>query len=234
MRFAALRSTTPRFALHQQGGQAWLDYCDLLPSGRLSDIQCLGVATMCIQMFQTLLEEEIGRFCVILPGPRPAWAEQAAAYFPCALEFGAAQLRFAFPAELLGRVNVNADPQTYAVAWRQAELEAEQLNRSVVARLHVLLAMHEGSLPSLAQAARALHLSTRSLSRALLAEGASFTNLCNGVRAERARSLLRETQLPVEQIGYQLGYTDPSNFIRAFRRWFGCTPQQLRADAPPD
>lgn len=234
MRFAALRSTTPRFALHQQGGQAWLDYRDLLPSGRLSDIQCLGVATMCIQLFQTLLEEEIGRFRVILPGPRPAWAEQAAAYFPCALEFGAAQLRFAFPAELLGRVNVNADPQTYAVAWRQAELEAEQLNRSVVARLHVLLAMHEGSLPSLAQAARALHLSTRSLSRALQAEGASFTNLCNGVRAERARSLLRETQLPVEQIGYQLGYTDPSNFIRAFRRWFGCTPQQLRADAPPD
>ena len=233
MRFAALRSTTPKFELHQEGGQAWLDYRDLLPAGRLSDTQCLGVATMCMQMFQTLLEDEVKGFRVILPGPRPEWAEQAAAYFPCPLEFGAPRLRFVFPAGLLVHANVNADPQTYAVAWRQAELEEGQLNRSIVARLNVLLAMHEGSLPSLAQAARALHLSTRSLSRALQADGESFTNLCNGVRAERARILLQETQLPVEQIGYQLGYTDASNFIRAFRRWFGRTPQQLRAQASP-
>lgn len=40
--------------------------------------------------------------------------------------------------------------------------------------------------------------------------------------------LLTHSPLSVEQIAWQLGYADPSNFNRAFRRWQGCTPQAWR------
>ena len=40
--------------------------------------------------------------------------------------------------------------------------------------------------------------------------------------------LLTHSPLSVEQIAWQLGYADPSNFNRAFRRWQSCTPQAWR------
>ncbi len=45
---------------------------------------------------------------------------------------------------------------------------------------------------------------------------------------ERARQLLRESSQPVDIIASSLGYSDASNFSRAFRRWQGMTPALYR------
>ena len=121
-----------------------------------------------------------------------------------------------------------ADAQVHALALRRCELEAGQLNRNVAARVQLHLALHEQALPTLAQTARVLCLSARSLSRALQQEGSSYQRLLDQLRAERAVRLLAETDLPVDQIGFRLGFADPSNFIRAFRRWHGRSPGEFR------
>ena len=47
-------------------------------------------------------------------------------------------------------------------------------------------------------------------------------------RINKAKSLLKETPASVEETAYQVGFNDPSNFIRYFRKIVGTTPENFR------
>ncbi|HML46323.1 MAG TPA: helix-turn-helix domain-containing protein, partial [Clostridia bacterium] len=51
----------------------------------------------------------------------------------------------------------------------------------------------------------------------------------NGIRIDRARSLLRETDLPVHIVGGRVGFSNTTYFIRVFRKCTGKTPNEYRA-----
>ncbi|WP_369960332.1 helix-turn-helix transcriptional regulator [Pseudomonas benzenivorans] len=77
--------------------------------------------------------------------------------------------------------------------------------------------------------AQALHLSQRTLQRRLQEEGTSFQQLLDDTRRELAEQYLGQPNLTLLEIAYLLGFADPSNFFRAFRRWFARTPGEYRA-----
>ncbi|MCE0460337.1 AraC family transcriptional regulator [Pseudomonas uvaldensis] len=77
--------------------------------------------------------------------------------------------------------------------------------------------------------AQALHLSQRTLQRRLQEEGTSFQHLLDDTRRELAEQYLTQPDMTLLQIAYLLGFADPSNFFRAFRRWFDATPGEYRA-----
>ncbi len=85
--------------------------------------------------------------------------------------------------------------------------------------------------PKRAAVADALHLSQRTLQRRLQDEGTSFQHLLDDTRRELAEQYLAQPHLALLEIAYLLGFADPSNFFRAFRRWFGVTPGEYRASA---
>lgn len=87
------------------------------------------------------------------------------------------------------------------------------------------------SQPSLAAAARALAVSPRTLQVRLLQEGTSFAALADDLRRERALMLLSQPDLAVTVIAARLGFSTPSAFTRAFRRWTGMAPSDYRRDA---
>lgn len=76
--------------------------------------------------------------------------------------------------------------------------------------------------------ARRMDLSIRSMQRALAVEGSSFQAILETVRREKAMELLRDPSLQIADIAARLGYSDPSNFTAAFRRWTGCAPREVR------
>lgn len=82
--------------------------------------------------------------------------------------------------------------------------------------------------PKLARVAATLFLSERTLKRRLQAEEASFQNLVDQVRLERAGDLLENTAMNLSQIADALGYADAANFTRAFKRWTGRSPSHYR------
>ncbi len=97
----------------------------------------------------------------------------------------------------------------------------------VIAEL-IRLQIRGGSV-SIDSTARAMDTSIRTLQRKLNCEGIDFRSLTNAARAERARELLRFTDVSVTNIAAELGYSTPANFARAFRNATGLSPSALRA-----
>ncbi len=77
--------------------------------------------------------------------------------------------------------------------------------------------------------AQALLLSERTLQRRLQEEGTSYQQLLDDTRRELAGQYLAQPNLTLLEVAYLLGFADPSNFFRAFRRWFDSTPGEYRA-----
>lgn len=73
-----------------------------------------------------------------------------------------------------------------------------------------------------------LGLGPRTLQRRLVAEGVTFKELLETSRRDLAERYVREGDRRVKEIAYLLGFSDRSNFTRAFRTWFGASPKAFR------
>ncbi|MGM0767821.1 MAG: AraC family transcriptional regulator [Pseudomonadota bacterium] len=164
--------------------------------------------------------------------PEPAHAPIYRAIFGDRVSFssGANQLRF--HRQFLGLPISLSNPVTRRVAEAQCEEEMRSLEAatSVSSRvLRLLESIREGRLPDLESVARQMQVSSRTLRRQLSAEGVRYQSLLEQVRHRRALDLLRRGQLSIDEIADGLGYSDPSNFGRAFRKWEGVSPTAWRA-----
>ena len=77
--------------------------------------------------------------------------------------------------------------------------------------------------------ARRLAVTPRTLQRRLARAGTSFEALCDQARRAAAETYLKKTTLSISEVTYLLGYSEPTAFHRAWRRWFGgITAQAFR------
>jgi AraC-like DNA-binding protein len=137
------------------------------------------------------------------------------------------------PAEVAGVRTLTADPQLHAYACRSCEEELAALSGSVTAQLRRLLPGVGQNWPSLTEAAGKLAMSRSTLIRRLADEGLAFQDVLDQTRRELACWYLRETEMPIISVAERLGYIDPSNFSRSFRRWQGTAPLQYRQSQRP-
>ena len=78
------------------------------------------------------------------------------------------------------------------------------------------------------QIASLLNLSSRSLQRRLKDEDMTYKQLLDETRRELASQYIENSHLSINQITYLLGFSEPANFSRAFKRWNGVSPSQYR------
>jgi AraC-like DNA-binding protein len=83
--------------------------------------------------------------------------------------------------------------------------------------------------PELMPVSRSMGIGVRTLQRELKACGTSFRGLLAEVRQELAQQHLRDPEMSIAEIAYRLGYTQPSEFHRAFRSATGMTPKKYRS-----
>ncbi|MFN9944969.1 MAG: helix-turn-helix transcriptional regulator, partial [bacterium] len=78
--------------------------------------------------------------------------------------------------------------------------------------------------PSLPTVARRLALGERTLQRRLREEGLTFRALVDDVRHECAKIQRATPEVSVAEVAYSLGFSSPSAFHHAYRRWTGASP----------
>jgi AraC-like DNA-binding protein len=133
------------------------------------------------------------------------------------------------------RANPTADPALSRVIERHAEslLAARPeptLSTADRVRRIVAGALGEGEI-TLAGVAKKLKMSERSLQRRLADEGIKFDALLDEIRRDLALRYLADPKIAVAEVAYLLGYSEPSPFHRAFKRWTGKTPTEARKQA---
>ncbi len=72
------------------------------------------------------------------------------------------------------------------------------------------------------------NLSVRTLQRKLKAEGISYLQIVEEVRKFLAINYIQNSSSPIKEISSILGYSEPSGFVRAFKKWTAKTPFDYR------
>jgi AraC-like DNA-binding protein len=150
--------------------------------------------------------------------------------FQCPVEFNAKSFQLFFPASLLSYRSLYAEPELLNLHIQAADqhlaiLQQQDLITEVRSLLGALLESGETTLENVA--AR-LHVTPRHLRHQLDLAGTSFQRLLNDYRHRLARRLLSQTDEAISEIVYLTGFSEPSTFYRAFRRWEGTTPIEYR------
>jgi len=90
----------------------------------------------------------------------------------------------------------------------------------------VIIRKFNHQFPTIDLVADELNLSIRSLQRKLSLEGETFQNILDGIRQEFAVQYLKNKELSISEVGYLLGFSEPSVFSRSFKRWMGHSPKE--------
>lgn len=160
---------------------------------------------------------------------RPAPPDPAAyAIMAAPVAFGQPENRCRFDRPALLQPIAQADPVVRSMLRPYAERRLAHSGSSWTATVGDLLA--DGPT-GLADAARKLAISTRTLQARLEAEGTTFAALADTARREHALALLAQPDLPVTTVAARAGFATPSAFTRAFRRWTGQSPSEYRRNA---
>jgi len=94
----------------------------------------------------------------------------------------------------------------------------------------IILSRLDDEMLSIDTIAREMAVSVRTLQNRLDAEGVVFSELLQEIREKLAKKYLHEGY-SVETITYLLGFSEPSVFRKAFKKWSGVTPREYRERA---
>ncbi|AXQ30290.1 AraC family transcriptional regulator [Solimonas sp. K1W22B-7] len=150
--------------------------------------------------------------------------------FGCPVEFDAPESEIWFDARLLGYRSPRWDPDLLKLHEELAEKRLSNLKRQdLIEGIRKVFSQRlELDKCDLEDVARELGVPTRRLRFELSRAGTSFSQVLADFRYALARKLLRSTDEPIENIVYLTGFSEPSTFYRAFKRWSGITPVQYR------
>jgi AraC-like DNA-binding protein len=147
------------------------------------------------------------------------------------ISFGHEVGAFYFDKELLEERLYGDTPDVARATDKIAEHYLETLDphqtASQVRRL--LIALLPSGEADQDKVASELYRSTSTLQRQLHAEGLSYRQVLDDTRQDLAKEYLEQAKLSHAQIAYLLGFSDQSNFSRAFKRWTSESPREYQS-----
>lgn len=162
--------------------------------------------------------------------PEPPYFQKLRPTIPVPVYFDCASSQMRFPAERLERRLRFADPRLARMAAAQCEQEMEQIKAppALLGQVRRIMLAGSGGFPGVEEVASELHMSSRTLKRKLQQLGTRYQTLLDDLRKGLAVEYLTQSRRSVDEIALALGYSDASNFARAFRRWTARSPSDYR------
>jgi AraC-like DNA-binding protein len=162
----------------------------------------------------------------------PADVAEHRRIFEAPLVFGASATELVLPASLLDLPLAQADLKLGSLLKGQAEhvLASQRRRGTLLDRLRADLSrrIENAEPPSLAASATVLGMGPRTLQRRLAEQGLTFRTVVEQSRTKLAEILLADPRIPIGEIAFRLGYSQPSAFHRAFKQATGTTPRNFR------
>jgi AraC-like DNA-binding protein len=182
-----------------------------------------------LAMFSTRLRQTVGRAFefaeVAFVHAAPSDSARIDGFFGVPVRFGATDDVLAVPATVLAFPLLTAASSLASVLDRG--LNDSEGNTEVDALVDRLRQLIREGVTDLSTAAARMKLRPRTVQRELARRETTFRALLDEYRRARALELL-EAGGSLADISYQLGFSQPSAFFRAFRRWTRSTPLAVR------
>jgi AraC-like DNA-binding protein len=158
-------------------------------------------------------------------------------FLGCEIEFSSDMDEIVFPETVKLMPIGTYDPYLNKLLIRYCE---ESLDRRGPERTTLRSSVENAMAPLLphgkaraVEIARRIGMSHRSLARKLSSEGLTFSEIANELKVNLAKHYLWDSDLPISEVAWLLGYCEVSAFTHACKRWTGMTPRQLRAGGKP-
>lgn len=139
-----------------------------------------------------------------------------------------------YPSDAASALLDGSDPEMAALLEQSLTSRLGESERSLALELGLYLEsrLPEG-VPTLAEAAKALRQSERSLQRRLEEQGLSYQKVLDDTRRTLAERHLHTPGMSLTQLAFLLGFSDVSSFSRAFRKWYGVPASQYKKPRAP-
>ena len=233
--YAALLNDGLRVRITKEGDRTQCRYevvrdCDnylaRAPRQAMETMACGTLITL-----RRLTSKPIVPLAVTFQHPKPSSAAEHLRIFG-PVRFGQAENVIEFRSADLEERLLSANPALLEVFDAKARQFLAQLDQpgTVSRRVLTILARRIAvTVPSLDEVAVELAMSERSLQRKLRTEKTSFRQLVEDMRKEIALQHLAQPGASTSETAFLLGFSEPSAFTRAFRRWTGAPPTQFQS-----
>ncbi|MGN2638459.1 AraC family transcriptional regulator ligand-binding domain-containing protein [Nocardia takedensis] len=179
---------------------------------------------------RTMFGGEVAPLSLELTYSAPAHAPHYRRIFPCPITFDADACRLRLPIALLERCLPFRHGPTCAAATDACRQLVRPVGgpADIIDAIERLLADRLRAAPTAADTARQLHVTERTLRRHLHSAGESFRTVRDRVRERHVTLLLQQSELTMEAIAKEVGFSDGRQLRRAYLRWTGTSPATVR------
>lgn len=163
--------------------------------------------------------------------PCPPHGDEYRHIFHCPLTFNAAQTRLEFDPRFLDAPVIRDKPEMRRFLKTSPAdlLSRPDASNTFTGRIRTLIGRDfSRPLPDFEWVAAELHTSPQTLRRRLKQENTSFQEIKDLLRRDLAIHFLARSDLSINDIAHRVGFTEPSTFHRAFKKWTGVTPGAYR------
>ena len=183
-----------------------------------------------VRIMRGLTGKELHPLKVTFIYPEPASKREYERVFCCPVLFGQKDNSMTLDLSIVNTPVLMANPGLLEYFEKYAQDFLANLDRKKETTRQVtkiILAHLDDESLSINKVARLMAVSVRTLQNRLEDEGQVFSNLLRDIRQQLAKQYLTENYT-VEQITYLLGFSEPSVFRKAFKKWSGVTPKEFR------
>lgn len=183
-----------------------------------------------VRLMRTLTGVKLSPLEVTFIYPEPESRSEYERIFHCPVHFGQKENTFTLAMSVVNTPILLANPGLLEYFEKYAQdflADMDRQNEHARAVTKIILARMDDEALSINKVAKEMAVSVRTLQNRLKEEGVVFSELLTDTRQRLAKKYLQENYT-VEQITYLLGFSEPSVFRKAFKKWSGVTPREYR------
>jgi AraC-like DNA-binding protein len=165
--------------------------------------------------------------------PEPAYSDRYREFFACPIGFNEPKNECWINSQLLPLAVAYTNADSFARCSRlcQHALDTLRQKDAIILQLQSWLTSLPQVFPKLDEGAAHLGIGSRALRRRLEELGTNFTRLIAEAKVDQAKYFLEKKDFSVQDISELLGYSEVTNFRRAFKSWTGMSPKDYQQKA---